>query len=477
MLIDRRVRVRSLARRAIAALLLIGPSAQLLLAQAPASVQKDATDTTNAYVDQENGKYLRVWRSIMAPKDVADTFGHRIATRYIAMQITVANRNKDFQWLIQNAAIDVSALLNKEKQYPNCKANTTLLLKALNPNTPGTRITSADLSVLRGVAEKGQSLDPRNLTVDSLTGAGVIAAGLIGVFRVGHSYAPGVAAFNGPLITAVKQVLPDYTTTQMNRLSDSAFLANTVVGKQQAKVIVIFIPQSNLLTNEQQKAYYKDPESVYSCPDLRLLEANIDGNFIANVTGAPIATGIAVDSSEAAKFQQDNFTVKGSVTGNFFAKATLSLVSPPDGLTVKVDGAPTDTTINFTLTGKTPIPPNTVLEFAIQGQTGDPVHATYRVSYTPLKPVLKSATPNPLTLKAGESIAVTLTGANFFPEGMTVLLDPSAGITVGPITFTSGSEIKFDLTAAAGAAADTRSLKVSGPAGLSESSLKLTVTK
>jgi hypothetical protein len=60
---------------------------------------------------------------------------------------------------------------------------------------------------------------------------------------------------------------------------------------------------------------------------------------------------------------------------------------------------------------------------------------------------------------------------------MTVVLDPSEGITVGPLQFTSGTEIKFDLTAASAAAAGTRSLRLSGPTGLSETSLSLTVTR
>ena len=450
--------------------------------QAAAAPPKSASPSdTNSAVDATNKNYIRVWRSIMAPKDVADAFGHRIATHYIAMQITIANRSKDFQWLIQKAAVDVVRLLNLEADRKGCEPNTALLFKALEreaktANPPGdyTQVSSADLTVLRGVAEKGQSLDPRNVAVRSLTGVGVIASGLIGVTRTGHSYAPGVAAFNGAFLTAVQQILPDYTVSQMNRLNDSAFLTNTVVGKQQAKVIVIFIPQSDLLTSKQQKAYYKNPESVYACPDLRLLEASVDGNFIANVTGQPTATAVNIDSSEAAKFQQDNFTVKGSVSGNFLANATLELVSPPKGLSVKVDGTPTESSISFILSDATPLSPNTVLDFAVKGTTGEPSHVAYRVTYAAAKPVLTSM--NPATVKAGESASITLTGSHFLPEGMTVLVDPSAGLTVGAPQFISSTEIKFDVAATAAAAAGNRSLKISGPAGLSDAALTLTIT-
>ena len=67
-------------------------------------------------------------------------------------------------------------------------------------------------------------------------------------------------------------------------LNDSAFIANTVVGKQQARVIVIFLPMEYLLTKAQAKKFYSNPETVFGCPDLRLLEATAEGNFITAVT-------------------------------------------------------------------------------------------------------------------------------------------------------------------------------------------------
>ena len=208
----------------------------------------------NIAVGKMNNDYIRVWRTIMTPKNVADAFGRRIAKRYIAMQVTIANRNKDYQWLIQDASMDLRNLLDQEKgRQAECKENTSVFLLAAS-ELPDSKVTSADLTVLRGVAEKGQALDPRNITLRSLTGIGVVTAGLIGVTSFGISYPPAIAAFNGPLLDAFKEIFPDYTVEQMNRLNDSAFLANTIVGKQQAKVLVMFIPQPYLLTKKQQNA-------------------------------------------------------------------------------------------------------------------------------------------------------------------------------------------------------------------------------
>jgi hypothetical protein len=249
-----------------------------------------------------------------------------------------------------------------------------LLVNALQ-SSPNHLVSSVDLTILRGVAEKGQQVDPRNSILRGLTAAGVIAAGLIGVTTFGPSYAPAVAAFNGPFLSAYQVALPDYTVNQMNRLNDSAYLANTLVGTQHAKVIAIFIPRSYLLTKDQQKAYYKDPESVYACPDLRLLGANVDGNFISNVTGAPIAMSVNIPN-DSSQFQKNTFTINGTIIGNFLAKATVDLVAPPPGLSVKLDGTPTDSAVKFILTGSKPVMPQTVLDFAVKGPSGDTTHVT-----------------------------------------------------------------------------------------------------
>jgi hypothetical protein len=227
----------------------------------------------------------------MTPKNVADTFGRRIAKRYIAVQVTVANRNKQYQWLIEDAAVDLRPLIvHARDREAACGTNLSSLLTRAEEmeqrHIPGQpfHVSSADLTVLRGISEKGESYQPRNFALRMLAGAGSIAGGLLGVASFGPAFAPGVAIFNGPFLSAVQNTLPDFTVNQLNRLNDSAFLANTVVGKQQARVLVIFIPMEYLLTSKQAKQYWKHPESVFDCVDLRLLEAWVDGNFITTVT-------------------------------------------------------------------------------------------------------------------------------------------------------------------------------------------------
>jgi hypothetical protein len=441
------------------------------------------TGDDNPSTDWMNSRYIKMRRTLMAPKSVADTFGRRIGERYIALQITIYNRSNQYQWLIQDASVDLNNLYQSMKvarTRDGCSKSTlNELWETLNTicgpdNYCDKNASSADLTMLRGVAEKGQALDPRNFALHSLMGSGTIASGLIGVAKFGPSYAPAVAMFNGPLLNALQSIFPDYTVTQENRLSDSAYAANTVVAKRQAKVIAIFIPQEYLLTKEQRKLYWKDPEAVYKCTDLRLLNANVDGNFISTVTATPTTTTVTIASSDQALFQQDSFTIHGTIAGTFLSDATLTLADPvPAGLSVKLDGTPTDSLIKFILTGTKYVPPHTTLIFAIKGHSGDPVKATYEVNYNPAPPEPSKASPD-CSLKAGDSVSVTVTGKNFI--GDTKVVSTKAGLTPGAVTPDSSTQIKLEIAAAASAAPGTYPLRVMALGGMSTGSFSCTVT-
>lgn len=198
--------LKQIASWMISTLVVISAAAPTVVGQKPPS-QKES---------------IRVYLSVMDPKNVSDIFGKRIAKRYVAIQITIANRNKDFQYLIHDVSLDLSTIYAKSD------------LKAKGHYEP----SSEDKTLVRGVGEKGAILDPRNLIVRLLTGAGTIAGGITGVTTFGSSFAPSVAAFNGPVMSAIRNAFPDMTVNQMNRLNDSAYAANTLVGKQSAKVMV-----------------------------------------------------------------------------------------------------------------------------------------------------------------------------------------------------------------------------------------------
>lgn len=283
------------------------------------SVGANASDPyvlTKASPSQASGKpnqkkFIKVYRSLLDPKVVSDIFGKRIAQRFVVLQVTIANKNDDYQYLIHDLTLDLQAIMP-----PPPKGGKTY------------EASSADLSLLRGVAEKGQSMDGRNLTLRILRGAGSVAAGLIGVTTFGSSYAPAVAVFNGPAIAAVAEIFPDYTIGQMNRLSDSAYSTNAIVPKQQSKVVAIFLPQAIFLNGEQRKEFWNDPTTLWAeechksptsetapsasgmatnsgsaaphCMDLRYLEVLVDGDFITNVPDQDLASNVPATSTVPA---------------------------------------------------------------------------------------------------------------------------------------------------------------------------------
>ncbi len=218
------------------------------------------------------GQDVRVYRTLLDPKNVQDIFGTRIAKRYVAIQVTVSNQCQGHQqFLIHDLSLDLTNVLPAEQRKR---------LKDALGDQGSYELSSEELSLLRGVAEKGQVQDARNYLLRLLRGAGTIAAGLIGVTTFGSSYAPSVAVFNGPVLTAYAEMFPDFTINQLVRLHDSAYVSNALVPEQQAKVVVVFLPQRIFMTRDQQKKFWKEPVSVFSEIDFRLAEVLVDGNFI-----------------------------------------------------------------------------------------------------------------------------------------------------------------------------------------------------
>lgn len=417
-------------------------------------------------------KYVKVYRSLLDPKTVADIFGRRVAQRFVVIQVTITNRNTDFQFLIHDISLDLTPIMPGGKKY---------------------EASSADLSLLRGVAEKGQSMDGRNLTLRILRGAGSVAAGLLGVTTFGSSYAPAVAVFNGPAIAAFSDILPDYTINQMNRLNDSAYAANTIVPKQQSKVVAIFLPQSIFLNDEQRKEFWKDPTTLWTTPtpaagtpvgssqgtsnalDLRRLEVMVDGNFITNVEDlAPTVTAGVIEADEMKKFQGDKSEVAGTVSGSFLSGSDITLLNKDlPGVGVRVDSL-TDQRLGFVVTSDLPLAPGTVLKLGvIKNQTTKEVDVT--VQYTAALPTLTKV--DPAGAKQGDKdVVVALTGTNFLPAATQVVVTPAEGITVGAVTVKSSTSAEVKITVADAAPTTAKQMTVVTPGG-SSSGQPFAVTK
>jgi hypothetical protein len=243
----------------------------------------------NDYCRPENtaeSTYIHVRRSVVDPKEASDSYGRRLGRRFLVFEVTVENTNPNLQYMLHDVSVDLSALHN------------------LPFGTYHWSFSGQDLIMLRGVPEKGSDYDPRNLTLHIARGVGAVAGGVTGLTAVGIQdiYGGTVAAYNGPVLTSFLDIFPDHTATQLNRLSDSAFTANTVVAKQSAKTFAIFVPEGLFMTHGEQKAYWKEPIQVFDNPglDFRKAEVCVDGAFISEVPTLTLASA-AFDSPTDVK--------------------------------------------------------------------------------------------------------------------------------------------------------------------------------
>ncbi|HWA94077.1 MAG TPA: hypothetical protein VG844_05710 [Terracidiphilus sp.] len=269
-----------------------------------ASEQKSTTQSdggSNPYCpagSATESAYIHVRRSLVDPKEASDSYGRRLGRRFIVFEITVENTNPNLQYMLHDVSVDLSRLHN------------------VAPGTFRWAFSSQDLIMLRGVPEKGTDYDPRNLALHLTRGVGSVAGGVAGLTADGirEAYSGSVAAFNGPFLTSYLDIFPDHTATQLNRLSDSAFTANTVVAKQSAKTFAIFVPENLFMTSDEQSAYWKNPVSVFDTPwlDFRQADVCVDGTFISEVPALTLATAKFDEPDKVANGAQSAITVTGS---------------------------------------------------------------------------------------------------------------------------------------------------------------------
>lgn len=452
---------------------------------------------------------VKVYVTVMDAKTTADIFGRRIGDRFVAIQVTITNRSSEFQYLIHDVSLDLREIFVKCSNTPTA---TTLAVDSgsgdAQPQGRGAargggtgrrgkgadaapaatttgdclsskysyELSSLELSLLRGVAEKGQGQDARNAILRLFRGVGTVAAGLIGVASFGPSYAESVAVFNGPLISAYMDVFPDYTINQLNRLNDAAYRSNTLIPRQQARVLVAFIPQAIFLTKKQRGQFKSDPTTLFEDIDFRRAQAVVDGNFIAELGEMPPAvTTVQFEPGELAKFQDAAPEVRGSILGRFLAGARISLLNQtPEGLSVELEGEPSDRRLNFIVKSDRPVPPGTTLNFEVVNERG--VQTISRpVNYQPGRPTISAIDPAESN-RGATNVAVTITGSGFIPGTTRVIPQTGSGIRVTDVRVTSATTLEATFSIAANAPLRANQIRVANGGGQSAESATFTVT-
>ena len=409
---------------------------------------RDQHNVEKSFVNE----FVREYVTVLDPKSVSDIFGRRIAKRYVAFQVTISNENKDYQFLIQDISIDLGEVADLES---------VRIPKGYTPS-------SNDLSILRGVSEKGQVYDWRNLAVRLMRGTGSIATSLAGVTSFGSSYVPSVSLWNGTVGPAFRDVLPDLTVTQMNRLNDSAYQSNTLVPKQGAKVMVAFVDQAMLMDRELQKRFYKDPMSIADIIDFRNAKAKVRGMLITDVLDLPpLISAIVIGDDQRTHFTDIPATIEGTIVGRNLTGAGIQIDNK--GMEIKLKGTPESTRLAFILTAKEPVLPGSFLNFVVI-RKDDVAKLPFPVSYTIPVPTLVKIAPE--TLKPGDT-DVTLTGADFIKSLLKVT--SCDAIKIKDSDWQSPTEIKLKVDIPANAATGPCNIQVKHGDNIVSASKPLTI--
>jgi hypothetical protein len=389
-----------------------------------------------------NPAYIRVHRDILTPKTSADDFGYRLGHRFIVYQVTIENGNKDYQFMLQDVSIDFS------RQF------------GAAPGTYRYSASGQDLMLLRGVPEKGEDLDPRNKVLHLLQGIGSVAGAVSGLTSFADVMGSSVAVFNGSFLQGYSTMAPDHISTQLNRLSDSAFTANTIIDQQRAKTIAMFIPVDEVLSEADQKQFRKDPYAFigfgtgFANGLLNQADICVDGTFIQKVTVAtPVLTSLAFHAGSSTTKNTD--AVLDLAGANLVGGDTMLVVSgtvPATWpVTANADGKtgtaqvhlPSDfdqAKTTFTLQSKSNPALNSGAGVLLQAAKPAPVVAPVAPPAGIVKPTLTAATLEKTPAPAADSDAtLDVTGTNLVDGDTTVEISGAAPTSASLTVNTAGT--------------------------------------
>lgn len=392
-------------------------------------------ESTNSYCAPDSTAEttnIRVRRALLDPKEASDSYGRRLGRRFLVFEVTVENKSPSLQYLLHDVSVDLSRMNNAKV------------------GTYWWAFSSQDLIMLRGVPEKGADYDPRNLTLHIMQGTGTVAGGVTGLTSSGIQalYGGVVAAFNGPVLSAYGGILPDHTATQLNRLSDSAFTANTVVAKQSAKTFAIFVPEGLFMSHSQQKAYWKEPTSVFSIKglDFRQADVCVDGAFISEVPAVTLAS-VTYDAPAAVKA---GASVKIDLTGTNFSTSDtlvdLSIGGTPS--TVSLSSASSD---GKTASANVSLPSNWTTGTAILVGVESKATGQKTVPLPLTVPAQKglgltaAALDDPTTAKPSTQVTVDLTGQGMVAGDTQLIFNNGTPVDVTGITNGTSGQAKVAL--------------------------------
>jgi hypothetical protein len=275
-------------------LLLLTGAAGVILAgdQTPAPKKSGINLLAKINVPNDSEKSVVALPNLLDTTTTEYAFGRTISRHTLAFQVHVDNTSKDYQLLVHDIGLEIckrddapSKDSGKQGPAPQAELRSRPDDKFCDEG-PFTTMSSMDKYVMQGLADRGQSQDPRNVALRVITGVGLAATPLPTIAaHLGHSFTPAAAWWSGPVVEAYKAIFPDYTVNQLVRLNNSSFQTDKVVPKNSSADMTVFFPTELLLTKQQIKEFRRDPYRLFS-DAVRNYRIVVDGQFIAP---APVA--------------------------------------------------------------------------------------------------------------------------------------------------------------------------------------------
>jgi hypothetical protein len=224
----------------------------------------------------ENGRpvptTLRVFgnvsaQAVLIPRvDARRIFGSEIANNYAVIEINVGNKTPDAVLIIHGIFIDYSRWALSGNSFQGTSSLDGITRETVEPfeaSTKPNQIASEEYRVVRGQLLDAQMWTKRNWTMRILTFAGSLASAYS--FSIGEEgIVRGLNAFSGVAVPGFREVWPDGTIEQLNRISDFGYQTNKVIPKQAAEVIVCFFPIDRFLTPGFKKLFLKSPALFFA---------------------------------------------------------------------------------------------------------------------------------------------------------------------------------------------------------------------
>lgn len=321
-----------------------------------------------------DGRSAHCQISIMSSRETKDIFGTRVGSMYYALQITIQNRDADHEFLVRDVVMRYS---------DNTSASTRVL------------------SLVQGVAEKGQLLSPRNLTLRILESGGALA-GAFSVFPFfTTTFKDAVNIFQGPGINGFRTVAPDFTVNQVNRLNAMVFDDNKATllpkGGSSSKpaVVVVLLPHDNkhdvlnkgimhveIVGTAIQPAAQPTLSVSANKLDFGELKVGDEASALApitvqNLSSAQAHVQVSTSPDTPADFAVTSNTCTSGIPAGGSCRITLSCAAKAVGaragtLKIRETSTGNDSTVAMLATGEDSIlitgAPNQTLEFTSLGQ-------------------------------------------------------------------------------------------------------------